>query len=117
MRDAVALEKDIAQANESVAEAERQHESLLSTMAQAHIRVALVEDYRAPLQVSMAGVSLQVRNSFVQGVSGILSTTAFFVSLLLEYGLPIVFWLALLFWPLRTLWRRFRPVNATVPST
>ena len=34
-RDAVALEKDIAQANELIAEAQRQHETLLSTVAQA----------------------------------------------------------------------------------
>jgi hypothetical protein len=50
LRDAVALEKDIAQANEAEAEAERQKEGLVSTVAQAHIRVALIEDYRAPMK-------------------------------------------------------------------
>jgi len=44
LRDAVALEKDIAQANEAVAEAERQHDGLISTVAQAHIKVTLMED-------------------------------------------------------------------------
>jgi hypothetical protein len=46
LRDAVALEKDIAQANETVVEAERQNQSLTSTVAQAHIRLTLLEDYR-----------------------------------------------------------------------
>jgi DNA repair ATPase RecN len=38
LRDAVALEKDMAQANESVDEAARQNQGLLSTVAQAHVR-------------------------------------------------------------------------------
>jgi len=112
LRDAVALEKDIAQANESVADAERQHESVLATVAQAHIRFTILEDYRAPLQVSMAGAVLQVRNSFVEGSSAIFSTLALVLSVLLSYGLPLAFWLALLFWPLRALWRRFHRAPA-----
>src|SRR5580704_3201222 len=54
LRDAVALEKDIAQANEAVDEAARQNQGLVSTVAQAHIRLTLVEDYRAPLQTNLA---------------------------------------------------------------
>ena len=107
LRDAVALEKDIAQANESVAEAERQHECLLATVAQAHIRFAILEDYRAPLQVSLAGALLQTRNSFVEGSSTIFSTLAMVLSVVLSYGLPLAFWMAVLFWPLGALWRRF----------
>jgi hypothetical protein len=53
LKDAVALEKDIAQANESVLAAEREHESLYSTVAQVHIRMTLIEDYRAPLELSL----------------------------------------------------------------
>jgi VIT1/CCC1 family predicted Fe2+/Mn2+ transporter len=108
LRDALALEKDIAQANESVAEAERQHETLLSTVTQAHIRLTLLEDYRAPLQVSLAGASLQIRNSFVEGASAIFSMMALFLSVLLSYGLPMAFWSVLLFVPLRALYRWFR---------
>src|SRR4029077_6114016 len=96
-RDAVALEKDIAQASETVAEAERLQESLHSTVAQAHIRVTLVEDYRAPLQVSLAGGFLQIRNSLADGIDAIFSTVALFLSVLLSYGLPLLFWIAMFF--------------------
>ncbi|HYA63101.1 MAG TPA: DUF4349 domain-containing protein [Candidatus Sulfotelmatobacter sp.] len=116
LRDAVALEKDIAQANEAVAEAERQHESLLSTVALAHIRVTLLEDYRAPLQLSLSGALLQVRNSLVVGIGAIFSTIAFVLSVLLGYGLPLLFWLALLFLPLRAVWRRFHHAPTAVAS-
>jgi hypothetical protein len=108
LRDAVALEKDIAQADEAVAVAERQREGLLSTVAQAHIRVSFVEDYRAPLQISFAGTLLPIRNALTEGIDGIFSSLSLVLGILLSYGLPLCFWFALLYLPLRALWRRFR---------
>jgi hypothetical protein len=116
LRDAVALEKDIAQANEAEAEAERQHEGLVSTVAQAHIRVALIEDYRAPMETNWAGGYLQLRNSLVEGVSAIFSSLSLFLGVLLEYGLPSLFWLVLLFVPLRAVRRRFRRSPSVVAA-
>lgn len=116
LRDAVALEKDIAQANEAVAEAERQHEGLLSTVAQAHIRLTLIEDYRAPLEANLTGAFLSLRNSLIEGVSAIFSSAALFLGVLLQFGLPLSFWIALLFWPSRTAWRRLsHAVISTAP--
>ncbi len=118
LRDAVALEKDIAQANEAVDEAERQNQGLVSTVAQAHIRLTLMEDYRAPLQANLEGFILQLRNSFVEGVGAIFSSAALVLGVLFEFGLPLLFWLALLFFPIRLAWRRFRraPAAATAVS-
>jgi uncharacterized protein DUF4349 len=97
LRDAVALEKDIAQANETVAEARRQHEGIVSTIAQAHIRITLIEDYRAPLETNLAGASLALRNSFVEGVSAIFSSLALVLGVFFEFGLPLLFWAVILF--------------------
>ena len=116
LRDAVALEKDIAQANESVDEAERQTQGLLSTVAQAHIHLTLMEDYRAPLQTNVAGVMLQLRNSLIEGIASIFSSAAFVLGILFEFGLPLLFWAALLFLPTRLAWRRFRRVPAVLPA-
>jgi len=46
LRDAVALEKEIARAGEAADEAYRQNQGLVSTLAQAHVRLTLMEDYR-----------------------------------------------------------------------
>ena len=108
LRDAVALEKEIAQANEGLTEAERQHDSLLSTIAQAHIRFTLLEEYKAPFEANLGGVRLQLRNSLVEGVGSVFSSVALFVGVLFEYGLRLVFWLAILIWPSRLGWRRFQ---------
>ena len=115
LRDAVALEKDIAQANEAVDEAERQNQGLISTVAQAHIRVTLMEDYRAPLQANVAGLFLQLRNSLVEGVGSIFSSAALVLGVFFEFGLPLLFWAALFFVPARFFWRRFRGVPAALP--
>ncbi len=117
LRDAVALEKDIAQANESVDEAARQNQGLLSTVAQAHIRLTLMEDYRAPLQANLAGVILQLRNSLVEGIASIFSSAALVLGILFEIGLPLLFWAALLFLPARLAWRRYRHAPTAIPVT
>jgi hypothetical protein len=117
LRDAVALEKDIAQANESMDEAARQNQGLLSTVAQAHIRLTLMEDYRAPLQTNLASVILQLRNSLVEGIASIFSSAAFVLGILFEFGLPLLFWAALLFVPARLAWRRYRHAPTAIPVT
>jgi uncharacterized protein DUF4349 len=114
LRDVVALEKDIAQASEIAAEAQREHERLVSTVAQAHIHLLLMEDFRAPFEANLTGSSLALRNSFVEGVSAIFSSVALVLGILFEFGLPLLFWAALLFLPLRLAWRRFRP---STPNT
>jgi len=116
LRDVVALEKDIAQANDAVAEAQHQQEALLSTVAQAHIRFTLMEDYRAPFETNLAGSSLALRNSFVEGVSAIFSSLALVLGVLFEFGLPLFFWGIILFWPLRAVWRRLRHTNTAIPA-
>jgi Domain of unknown function (DUF4349) len=114
LRDAIALEKDIAQANETVAEAERQRESLVSTVAQAHIHFLLMEDYRAPFDANFAGSTLALRNSFIEGFSAIFSSLALVLGVVFEFGLPLLFWGIILFWPLRLVWRRYR---RAIPNT
>ena len=116
LRDAVALEKDSAQAAHSVADGERLQENLHNTIAQAHIGFVLTEDYRAPFQVSLTGALLQIRNSVAEGSSTIFSSFALVFSAVFSYGLPLVFWLALLFWPLRVSYRRLRNRTATVSN-
>jgi hypothetical protein len=97
-------------------EAERQHADLDSTVAQAVIRITLIEDYRAPLQANLAEEFLQLRNSLVEGVGAIFSSFSLFFGVLFEFGLPLLFWAALLFVPGRLAWRRYRHTVTAVPA-
>jgi len=75
-----------------------------------------LEDYRASLQINLAGFFFQLWNSFVEGVSSIFSSVSLFLGVLFEFSVPMIFWLALLFWPFRLAWRRFRRASAPVPA-
>jgi hypothetical protein len=83
---------------------------------QARINVILIEGYRAPLEANLAGTILQLRNSLIEGVSAAFSSATLILGVSFEYGLPILFWFALLFWPLRAAWRRFRRTPAAVAA-
>jgi hypothetical protein len=67
----------------------RQRDGLLSTVAQAHIRLTLLEDFRPALEPGFARASLGLRNSTVEGVCTILSSLEMAFGANLEYGLPI----------------------------
>jgi hypothetical protein len=60
-----------------------------------------LKDYRAPLQINLAGFFFQLWNSFVEGVSSIFSSVSLFLGVLFEFFVPMIFCLALLFWPFR----------------
>lgn len=60
-----------------------------------------------------------MRNAFFVGLAAVLSSIAVFLGALLEYGLPLFFWAAVFYYPLRLAWRRMRALRqkryATLP--
>ena len=108
LRDALELEKEIRQANQAVADAEREHDADMSTVARSRIQFALMEEYRAPFEVNLAGLGLRLRNALVDGTTASLSSAATFVEVAFAYGMPLLFWVLLLQWPVRLGWRRMR---------
>src|SRR3989442_11797654 len=107
---------DIDQANEAMVDTERQLASMASIVARAVIRITLIEDYRAPLQANLPEEFLQLRNSLVEGVAAIFSSVSLFLGVLFEFGLPLLFWAALLFVPGRLALRRYRHTVTAVPG-
>jgi hypothetical protein len=112
LRDALTLEKEIEQAAAAVSEAEREEESVRATVAQSHISLMLAEDYRAPFNAKIDGQWLQIRNASVEGVGAIVSTVGMLLGLALQYGLPLAFWLAVLYFPVRAIRQYFRRAPA-----
>jgi hypothetical protein len=112
IQDALALQKEIAKATDDLAQIENEQQSLLSTVSRASVRFALIEEYRATLDVDLAGELFQLRNSLFEGLSGILATSTGFLAALFEYGLPVGFWGAILFYPTRLVWNRIRRFRA-----
>jgi len=114
--DALALEKEIAQAAGTVSQSEREQESLQSVVARSHIALLLLEDYRAPLNARLDGQWLQLRNASIEGVGAIISSVGLLFALLLQYGLPLAFWLAVFYFPGRAIRQYFRRPTAPAPT-
>jgi hypothetical protein len=112
IQDALALQKEIAKATEDLAQVENEQQNLLSTVSRASVRFALIEEYKATLNTDIPDALFQLRNSLVEGMSGILSTSTAFLAALFEYGLPVGFWGALLFYPARLIWKRLQQLRA-----
>ena len=55
-------------------------------------------------------------NSLVEGVGAIFSSFSLFIGVLFEFGLPLLFWAALLFVPGRLAWGRYRHTVTAVPA-
>jgi hypothetical protein len=116
LRDALSLEKEIEQASASVSQLEGEDENVRATVAQSHISLMLAEDYRAPLDAKVDGQWLQIRNASVEGVGAIVSTVGMLLAAVLQYGLPLVFWLAVLYFPVRALRQYFRRSTTATPT-
>lgn len=117
LADAMALEKEIAAARDAAAEAEHQNNLLMATVAQAHIEVSLLEDYRAPLRLGLTDAGRDVWNALADGVNTIFTSVSGVLSLVFSLGLPLGFWALVLFWPARALWGRFRRGAAQAPAS
>jgi len=114
LHDALEVEKEIAQTDSAVREAIRQRDNLLSTLAQAHIQLTLLEDFRAPLVAGFGGAWLGIRNPIIEGVSTTLSSLTTMFGMAFAYGLPIAFWGFILFWPGKAAWRHLRARTAAL---
>jgi len=52
----------------------------------------------------------------VDGVAGTLSSVGTVIAVFLEYGVPLIFWLAVLCLPARFAWRRFQRLRSAAVS-
>jgi len=116
IQDALALQKEIARATEDLAQVENEQQNVLSTVSRAAVHFVLLEEFRASLDVDIAGAAFQLRNSLFLGLGAILSSLAIFLGAVFEYGLPITFWAALLYFPVRLAWKRLKVSRLKQPT-
>ena len=116
VQDALALEKEIAKGGQELSQVEGEQQGVLSTVYRAAIRVLLIEEYRATMDVDLQGALLGIRNSLVEGVGAVVSSLALFLGTVFSYGLPIAFWTALLYLPARAGWKKMQQLRMKQPS-
>jgi hypothetical protein len=110
--DVLAVETELSRVRGEIESMESQRKNLANQVDFATLSATVNEDYKAQLQVMPPSTSTQFRNAAVDGyrsmVDGIVGVAVF----LFSYGPSLLFWAVLLFFPVRSLWRKLRRVIA-----
>lgn len=72
------------------------------------MNVTITEDYKAQLQVVPPSTWTRLSNAAVQGYKSMVDGMVGLALFLLENTPSLLFWLALLFLPLRLVWKKLR---------
>jgi hypothetical protein len=111
LADVLAVETELSRVRGEIESMESQRKTLANQVDFATLNATVNEDYKAQLQVVPPSTSTQFRNAAVDGyrsmVDGIVGVAVF----LFSYGPSLLFWCALLFFPVCFLWRKLRRVK------
>jgi Flp pilus assembly protein TadB len=80
---------------------------MLHRVSYATVQVELSEEYHQKLQ-SQSSMGTKLRNALLAGVQNLLDAIVALLIFVLNYGLSILFWLALFMTPVWLIWRRLR---------
>jgi hypothetical protein len=116
LNDTVQAEEKLSQRRNELNDLENQLTKLDARVEYALVDLRITEQYQAHLDLRAAAPLSDLRNSSVEGLAVLLESFAAVVGFLLHYGLAVAVWLAILYWPLRSLWRRYRH-SQSLPSS
>jgi Domain of unknown function (DUF4349)/Putative zinc-finger len=106
--DVLEVEKEMARVREEIEQMEAEQKGLNNRVAFASIDLNLTEEYQSQLNGGRSQIWLQMRNALVDGYGSAVDGFVGVLVLLLSVGPSLVIWGALLFWPARWAWRRWR---------
>lgn len=111
LADVLAVEQEIASVREEIERMQAEKKSLEKQVAFSTVELKVAEDYKQPVHVVPTSTSRRIRDAAVDGyetlVAGLINVLLFFVS----WGPSLLVWGAILFFPARMLWKRWRKRN------
>jgi hypothetical protein len=108
LADVLSVELEIGRVRGEIERMEAERKSLANRVDFATLNVVLTEDYRAQLQMMPPSTTTRFRNAAVEGFSTMVEGIVSVVLFLISYGPSLLLWGALLFFPVRVVWRRLR---------
>lgn len=119
LSDSVAAEEKLSERRKEADDLEKHLKQLDSRVEYALVELQITEQYRARLDWGAAISSSDLRNSFIEGLYSVLLSFGAVLGIFFRYGLVLLVWAAILYWPSRRLWRRYRrtrPLPSAVPA-
>jgi hypothetical protein len=108
VKDVLEVEQEIERVRGEIEQMEAEQQTLEHRVDFATIDLKLAEEYKAQLTSPTPSVATQLRNASVNGFRSAFESLLALVLFLAESGPAILLWLALLFVPVRLLWRRYQ---------
>ena len=111
LSDSVAAEEKLSERRKEADDLQKQLNNLGSRVEYAFVELQIVEKYQAHIDLHAAVASSDLRNSFIDGLGYLLASLGAVLGFLFRFGLVIALWTTILYWPTRTLWRRYRRLH------
>jgi len=108
LEDVLDAERELARIRGEIESMEGQRNLLVHRVDYATVEVQLREEYRKQLGSERPSTVNSIRNAAVEGFGNFEDGVIGVLIFLLDYGLSILFWLALFAVPSWLIWRRFR---------
>jgi len=105
--DVLAVEKEIERVRGEIERMEAERKNLANSVDFATLNVKLFEEYRAGFQTPRSK-SFRLRNAAIEGYRMTVESVTGAAAFLLAYGPSVLFWSAILFFPVRFIWQRLR---------
>jgi hypothetical protein len=106
LKDVLAVEIEVGRVRGEIESMEAQKKSLATQVARSTITVHIQEEQRS--QLASNGIGLRLRNAVVEGFRAMEDSLIDAGVLIVSRGPVILLWLAILFFPGRFAWRRWR---------
>jgi anti-sigma factor RsiW len=108
LEDVLDAERELARIREEIESMDGQRVLLLHRVNYATVEVQLQEEYRERLSSESSSTRTKISNAAVEGFGNLADGIIVILLFLLEYGLSILVWLAIILVPGWFVWRRFR---------
>jgi hypothetical protein len=109
LSDVLAVETQISRVRGEIEQMEAQRKSMKNQVDLATLTLTVIEEYKAKLDAVPPSTSTQFRNAAVEGYRALVDGIIAVLLWLLSTGPTLLVWIAILFLPLRMIWRRLRP--------
>ena len=112
LKEVLDVERELASTREEIERMDSEQQSMQQQVNYASIELKLREEYKPALNLGPPSAGTRMRNALVEGYHAVVENALGLVVLLLQGGPSILFWLALVFFPVRWAWRKLRPIVA-----
>jgi len=109
LSDVLAVEMQISRVRGEIEQMEAQRKTMKNQVDFATLNLTVTEDYKKDLSVAPPSTGTQFRNAAVDGYRSLVDGIIAVLLWLLSVGPTLLLWAAILFFPIRKLWRKLKP--------